>query len=198
MEEKNKAREIALTLSREAIRLSANAIRAIHREENDQAQALMAQAQVSISRVVDAVKNHPDIMYAGFVQDAQKEFTESRLTYALIAGEGLPGPTDLKVEEAPYLNGLGEAIGELRRHLLDYLRHGKVERCEQLLAKMDDIYAILITIDYPDAMTGGLRRTTDVARGIIEKTRGDLTTAIRQRDLEVKLANLEAQITAHS
>jgi len=196
MEEKNRAREIALMLSREIIRLSANAIRAIHREEDDQAKVLMDQAQGSIARVDEELRGHLDILYAGFVQDSHKEYAEARLSYALVFGEDLPDPADLGVEEAPYLNGLGEAVGELRRHLLDYLRHGRVERCEELLAKMDDIYAVLITIDYPDAMTGGLRRTTDVARSIIEKTRGDLTMAIRQRELEATLHEFERRLSS--
>ena len=195
LEEKNKAREMALTLSREIIRLSANSIRAIHREEWQEARQLMDMAQQSVQRAGEVLQGHGDVFYAGFVQDAHKEYAEARLTYALVVGEPVPSPSDLGVSDAPYLNGLGEVVGELRRHLLDYLRSGKTERCEVLLDRMDDIYGILITMDYPDAMTGGLRRTTDVARGILEKTRGDLTVAIRQSELEATLHAFEKRLS---
>ena len=136
--------------------------------------------------------------YAGFVQDAQKEYAEASITCALIAGRELPQPGALEVGYAPYLNGMGEAIGELRRRLLDLLRHGEVLRCESILQQMDDMYGVLVTMDYPDGMTGGLRRTTDVARSIIEKTRGDLTVAIRQQQLESTLREFESKLVSLS
>ena len=129
------------------------------------------------------------------MHDAEKEYAESRLTLAFIADhESLPRPHDLDVDLPAYLNGLGEAVGELRRYLLDTLRGGNVERCEEVLAVMDEVYGILVTFDYPDAMTGGLRRTTDNTRGILERTRGDLSLAMRQRDLEQKLARFEERL----
>src|SRR5690606_8571783 len=143
----------------------------------------------------EALRKHPDIRFAGFVHDAEKEYAESRLTLAFIAGHNaLPRPEDLDVDIPAYLNGLGEAVGELRRYLLDRLRLGEIERCEQVLAVMDEVYGILVTFDYPDAMTGGLRRTTDNTRGILERTRGDLSLAVRQRDLEDKLARFEEKL----
>lgn len=196
LEEKNAAREVALTLSRDIIRLSANAIRAIHREEWERALELMAEGQQSVLRMTEVLEGHGDIYYAGFVQDSHKEYAEARLTFALVVGQEIPGPAELGVDVAPYLNGLAEAIGELRRHLLDYLRSGQVERCEPLLARMDDIFTFLTTIDYPDAMTGGLRRSTDIARGILEKTRGDLTMAIRQSALEATLHDFERRMAS--
>ena len=193
---KHAARERTLPRCREVIRLSANGIRAVHRDEFDQARALLEQARDILREIKEALLDHPDVFYAGFVHDAQKEHAEAALTLALVHGDVLPGPDDLAVEHAAYLNGMGEAVGELRRYLLDSLRDGDVARCERYLRAMDEIYDVLVTIDYPDALTGGLRRTTDVTRGILERTRGDLTTAVRQRDLEERLTSFEARLTA--
>ncbi|HEX5478431.1 MAG TPA: haloacid dehalogenase [Dehalococcoidia bacterium] len=184
---KNAAREEALPLCRASIRFSANAIRAVHRDDFEKARALVAQSGERVGAAKAALARHPDILYAGFVHDAQKEFAEASITLALVSGGTLPSPHDLGVELPAYLNGMGEAVGELRRHLLDTLRTGDVERCEQWLRAMDDMYGVLVTIDYPDAMTGGLRRTTDAVRGILEKTRGDLTLSVQQRRLEERL-----------
>ena len=191
---KHRARETALTRCRDAIRFSANAIRAIHRHDESTARELLAQAGANVGEARSALAEHPDILYAGFVHDAQKEFTEASATIALVQGEALPSPEALGVEYAAYLNGLGEAVGELRRYLLDSLRHGDMAACERLLGIMDDLYSLMVTIDYPDALTGGLRRTTDVTRGILEKTRGDLTLAARQADLERQIAALQAAL----
>ena len=155
----------------------------------------MEQAGEKVGTARAALSDHPDILYAGFVHDAQKEFAEASVTIALVQGEELPSPEALGVEYAAYLNGLGEAVGELRRYLLDSLRGGDMARCERLLGVMDDLYSLMVTIDYPDALTGGLRRTTDVTRGILEKTRGDLTLAARQADLERQIAAFQAALT---
>ena len=179
---KNTAREAGLSLSRDALRNAANAIRAVHRGEFALAEELAGRSGALLAEAKAALKDHPDVRYAGFVQDAEKEYAEARLTLAFIAGhDALPRPADLDVDIPAYLNGLGEAVGELRRYLLDRLRLGEIERCEQVLTVMDEVYGILVTFDYPDAMTGGLRRTTDNTRGILERTRGDLTMAIVQR-----------------
>lgn len=191
---KHVAREKAIILSRDIIRYSANAIRAVHRGDNSGAVSLLEHARQLITEAVSALKDHPDIYYAGFLQDAQKEFAEAHLTYAMIAGMALPRPEDLGVEYAAYLNGLAEAASELRRYILDRLRADQVERCEDLLEQMDDIYSLLISVDFPDAMTGGLRRTTDALRGVLERTRGDLTLALRQRSLEQRLAHFRARL----
>jgi translin len=192
---KNGAREAALGRCRDATRLSANAIRAVHRGEFDDGTVLADRAGRLLAESREALKDHPDILYAGFVHDAEKEYAEARVTLTLISGRGgLPRPEDLGVEIPAYLNGLGEAVGELRRHLLDLLRLGEVERCEECLDVMDEIYGILVTFDYPEAMTGGLRRTTDSVRGILERTRGDLSVAVRQRELERSLAEFEKRL----
>ena len=177
------AREKALPASRRAIRSSANAIRAIHRGEAEKASALMEEAGQAIGEAVEAVRDHPDVGHAGFIQDAQKEYAEARITEALVADRELPGPDELGVELAPYLNGMAEAVGEARRRILDLLRKGEVGRGESLLQAMDDIYFVLASMDYPDAITGNLRRSTDVARSIMEKTRGDLSLSLVNRDL---------------
>ena len=198
LEAKNTARERALARSRELIRTCARTIRAVHRLEFEPAGALLAQADEIASQMLADLEPHPDLTYTGYVQDAMKELVEAHVTLRLVRGESLPDPVELGAETPAFLNGLSEAIGELRRHVLDRLRAGETERCEPLLRTMDDIYSLLITLDYPDALTGGLRRATDIARGIVEKTRGDLTFALRQDGLERKLARLERGIeTSH-
>jgi translin len=184
---KNEAREKALPLCREAIRFSANAIRAVHRNEFDAAQELVNKAGAQVHTAKDSLREHQDIYFAGFVHDAQKEFAEASITLALISGRPMPTPEQLDVELPAFLNGMGEAVGELRRHLLDTLRGGDVAQCETWLRAMDEMYSVMVTVDYPDAMTGGLRRTTDSVRGILEKTRGDLTLSVQQRRLEDRL-----------
>lgn len=177
------AREKALPKSRAAIRLCANAIRAAHRGEFAQSDKLLTEAGGLLRDMALDLREHQDIFYAGFVADAQKEYAEAALTSALMQRQPPPTPDVLGVEWAPYLNGMGEAVGELRRYILDRMRQGRLEGCEELLADMDEIYSQLITLDYPDAITGNLRRTTDAVRGILEKTRGDLTLAVSQERL---------------
>ncbi len=187
LDAKHRAREQALALCREVIRLSANAIRAVHRRDFNTAEKLIAQGRDNLQRADAGLAGHRDIFHAGFVHDAQKEFAEASTTLALIAGRPLPSPGDLGIMEPAYLNGLGETVGELRRHLLDSLRSGDIQHCEETLAAMGDIYDILVTMDYPEAVTAGLRRTTDAVRGILERTRGDFTMAYVQHQLEGKL-----------
>jgi translin len=182
------ARERALAAARRGVRSCANAIRALHRGEWDLARSLMDEARSSISDGLDAVRDHPEIRFAGYLQDAQKEYAEARITEALLTGaERIPDAEELGVEDAPFLNGMAETVGEGRRFALDLLRQGEVDRAEAVLASMEELYAVLVSIDYPDAITGNLRRTTDVARSLIERTRGDVTTAIGQRDLREAL-----------
>ncbi len=189
---KDAAREKALPLCREAIRHCSNAIRAVHRQEFDQAEDLLQSARNLLDKVEQAVAAHSELGNTGFIRDAQKEFAEGSITLALVTGKQLPDPGELDIDSAAYLNGLGEAVGELRRYLLDSMRRGDVSRGEELLSAMDDIYNILVTMDFPDAITGGLRRTTDMVRGVLERTRSDLTLAIRQKELDNKLGKLES------
>ena len=183
LDEKNAARERALPAARRSIRSSANAIRAIHRLDFDTAARLIQESRAALDEGLDAVRDHADIRHAGYLQDAQKEYAEANLTMSLVRGTELPSPPDLGVEDAAYLNGVSEAIGEGRRRVLDLLRTGAVHEAEQLLDAMEEMYGVLVTMDYPDAITMNLRRSTDVARSLIEKTRGDLSIAVVQQDL---------------
>jgi translin len=191
LEAKNATREKVLPLSRELVRHSANTIRAVHRGELAEAKKMLVEGKRLAQELKASLTEHPDFYYSGYTQDALKEFAEANITYALIAGEELPSPKELGVEYPAYLKGLGEAAGEMRRHTLDLIRHGETERGEEILASMEDIYSVLVTIDYPEAITYGLRRITDMVRGVLERTRGDLTLAIRQTELEKALKEFE-------
>ncbi len=191
LEAKNATREKVLPLSRELVRHSANTIRAVHRGELAEAKKMLVEGKRLAQELKASLTEHPDLYYSGYTQDALKEFAEANITYALIAGEELPSPKELGVEYPAYLKGLGEAAGEMRRHTLDLIRHGETERGEEILASMEDIYSVLVTIDYPEAITYGLRRITDMVRGVLERTRGDLTLAIRQTELEKALKEFE-------
>jgi translin len=196
-EAKNAARDEALRRSRELIRRCANTIRATHRAEFEEASQLLATAHQAASELVECVADYPDLYYAGYTQDALKELAEASITYALITDGPLPDPDDLSIEYAAYLNGLGEAVGEMRRHVLDIIRRGQIERAEEILVAMDDIYAVLVTIDFPDAITRRLRRTTDVVRAVLERTRGDLTMAMRQDKLQEALRAFEERVNTN-
>ena len=153
-----------------------------------------AQSAPVLNQLRTLLKGHPDIYFAGYTQDAQKEYAESELTMAIVRGRELKTPEDLGVEPAPFLNALGEAIGETRRHILDVMRKGDLARAEEILDIMDDVYFALVTFDYPDAITNGLRRTTDMVRGVLERTRSDLTITMRQADLEKSIASAVERI----
>jgi translin len=191
---KDAAREKAMPGCREAIRFCSLSIRAIHRQEFEESKKLLKQADDLLKESADSLIGSPEIMNTGFLRDAQKEYAEGSLLLNMVTGQPVATPAELGIDSAAYLNGLGEAVGELRRYLLDSMRRGDLSRGEELLAAMDDIYAVLITIDFPDAITGGLRRTTDMVRGVLEKTRSDLTLVIRQESLEKKLGKLENHI----
>ncbi|MBA2427429.1 MAG: hypothetical protein H0V60_10180 [Actinobacteria bacterium] len=187
LDDKTSARERGLASSRTAIRSCGNAIRALHRGETPVAAVLLDEAQGALDEARAALETHLDVLHAGFVHDAEKELAEARITFALVTGAPLPNPAQLGIPPAAFLKGMAEAIGELRRHLLDLMRRGDLERCEVVLAEMDDIYYLLTTMDYPDGITQGLRRLTDVARSIVERTRGDFTTSKIQSSLRVAL-----------
>ncbi len=178
LDEKHRAREVALTASRRTVQSCAAAIRAVHREEFGRADELIAEAATFVAKAEAASAAHADVRQAGYLNDAKKEFAEANMTLAFVRGDALPSPEALGVEVPAYLNGMAEAASELRRHLLDCLRAERLDRAEDLLATMDEVYSLLVTIDYPDALTGGLRRTTDALRAVVERTRGDLTNAI--------------------
>ena len=190
---RHQAREQALAVSREVIRFSANAIRAVHRGEFGEARRLLEQAGRRLKETEPIRQENPEIYYAGFSTDARKEYSEAHITLALISGQAMPRPEDLGVDPPSFLNGLAEVIGELRRYVLDALRRDAFDRCEEFMQVMDEVYGILVTFDYPDALTGGLRSRTDNMRAVLERTRGDLTLALRQHQLELRLAEWEGQ-----
>jgi translin len=191
---KSSARESALSSCRNAIRACGNAIRALHRYELDAATDLLGEAQSQLDRARAALGAHPDVLHAGFFHDAEKEMVEARITFVLVTGAELPSPVDLQVTPQAYTKGMAEAIGELRRHILDLMRRGDLERGEELLGAMDDMYYLLVSMDYPDGITFGLRRLTDVARSIIERTRGDFTTSTIQSSLRAALDEHAAEL----
>jgi translin len=184
----NRSRDRALAGGRQVIRLAGNSIRATHRGELDEAAALLSEAEDILSALVADVRDQHAIFGAGYVQDAMKEYAEAAVCLAIVRGDDIPSPADLKIEDAPYLNALAEAASELRRLALHVLRGEDIRSAERYLETMDEIYDMLVTIDFPDAITGGLRRTTDQLRAVLERTRGDLTMTLNQRRLEEKIA----------
>jgi translin len=196
MDEVNSARDRALNEGRQVVRLSANSIRAVHRGEGMEADRLINGARQLLAELVIHLRPFPGIYWAGYVQDAMKEFAEAAVTRAIVAGVSeIPTPQDLGVEDAPYLNALAEAASELRREVLDRMRASDLRTGEHLLARMDEIYDVLVTVDFPDAVTGGLRRTTDQLRAVLERTRGDLTMTLTQTRLESALRESERRIS---
>lgn len=183
-DERTKVRDQALVQARQLTRLSALTIRAIHRSDHDESQALLTEAKDLVAQMKADLAAYPDLFFAGYTQDAIKEFAEASLTCALIENRRLPRPEELGIEYATYVNGMAETIGEMRRRCLDILRQGYSSEAERLLTCMDEIYALLVTLDYPDAITNGLRRQTDLVRGIIERTRADLTLSLREQRLQ--------------
>jgi translin len=196
LELRNTARDQAIRRSRMLIRYCANSIRAMHRGDYTQAHELLQTAREAAQQMVDDVAGHPSVYGAGYTQDALKEFVEACAVYALLRREPIPSPDDLGVEvDYPaYLGGLAEAASELRRAILDTIRRGNLERGETLIEDMEDVYVAMTTIDFPDAVTGGLRRKTDALRAVLERTRGDLTVTVQQERLRQALRDFEARV----
>jgi len=193
-EEKHRAREVTISASRQAIQACAASIRATHRGEYDAAETLAREARDHVAVADTALVGHPDVRTTGPLHDAKKELAEAWCTLALVRDDPLPSPEDIGVDVAPYCNGLAEAASELRRQLLDRLRAGDLARAEELMGAMDEIYSLLVTIDYPDGVTGGLRRTTDALRAVLERTRGDLTTAMVAARLQGAIERAERSV----
>lgn len=193
-EARTNARDRALSQARTLTRYCASAIRAVHQDEFNTALENLSQATKIAAALHSDLEEFPDLYYAGYTQDALKEYAEANIVYALVNDAELPTPQELDLENATYLNGLAEAVGELRRRCLDILRQGYSQEAERLLNHMDEIYAVLITMDYPNAITGGIRRQTDIVRSVTERTRGDLTLSFRQEHLEQTMQRLEARL----
>jgi len=194
LDARNQARDVALRRSRDVIRYCAHSIRAVHREEFEKADSLLAQARDAARAMSEDLKEHPSIFYAGYTQDALKEVAEASITYAIVRELPVPTPEELHVPDPAYLGGLSEAATELRRHALDMVRMGRMQEAERLLDAMDDIYSALVTLDFPDAITGGLRRNTDILRSVMERTRGELTVIGQQRKLQQALEEFESRM----
>jgi translin len=191
----NTIRDEALAQSRDLTRHAARAIRAIHRDDTVLAQEYLAKANQLAADLREGLVDEPDLYFSGYAQDALKEFCEAHLTVATVLKQEWPTPEELHVEYATYLNGMSEVVGELRRRIMDIMHAGHSPEVERLLDVMDDIYALLVTMDYPDALTYGLRRRTDIARSIIERTQADVTISYRQQLLEKRIADLSAQLS---
>lgn len=195
---KNAARDAAIARSRELIRRCAEAIRALHRRDWADAEAKLALVGAGAVDMRAIVAGHADLYHSGYTQDALKEVVEAFATAAMIRGQHLPTPAELRVDGATYLNGLAEAATELRRFILDILRRDDGDtpeasvEAERLLAWMDAVYDHLVTFDFPDAITGDLRRRTDTVRGVLERTRGDLTTTMQQQRLQAALKRAQS------
>lgn len=195
---RTQARDRALAQARQLTRYAAHAIRAIHRNERKQAEEHLQQAHRLVETLQQELQPYPELYFAGYTQDAIKEYCEARITAAIILDHPLPLPEELNVEVPTYVNGLAEVPGELRRRVLDILRQGYSEEAERLLGAMDEIYALLVTLDYPDAVTNGLRRQTDLVRGIVERTRGDLTLSLREEKLKQALQEVVNRLPSES
>ena len=193
-EARTNARDKALSQARTLTRHCANAIRSVHRNEFTDAEGQIDSAARIVESLQTELEPYPDLYFAGYTQDALKEYAEASIVYSVINEKELPTPRELNLEDSSYLNGLAEAVGEFRRRCLDILRLGYSQEAERLLQHMDDIFAVLITMDYPNAITGGIRRQTDIARSIIERTRGDITLSLRQEHLEQSMAKLEQKL----
>ena len=190
--ERNAARDLTLGRSRELIRFCSLTIRAVHREEFAEAEQLLNTAKQAAAAMKADIAAHPELYYTGYTQDSLKELTEACCVFAIVQHRPIPTPEEIEIDEAAYLNGLAEAASELRRRALDLIRRDRVDEAERMLTAMDDIYAQLVTIDFPDALTGGLRRTTDSLRAVLERTRGDLTTTLQQEKLQKALREMES------
>ncbi len=196
-EVKDSVREEGLKISREIVRECRTASFALHGQDFKKADSSIKAAGKALERLEIIFKGHADIYHAGFVEHAQQEYSEVSVLSSLLKEGGeerIPSPDELRVEYAAYLNGLGDVVGELRRHVLDLIRKESFERAEVFLGIMENIHAMLMDFDYPDAITRGLRRKTDVSRALIEKTRGDVVNAIGQKKLEVAIRNLETRL----
>ena len=184
-------REQAYVLSRQVVREASGCIKSVHRRESDDARRLLGQTADLNQQMVQALAGCDELRWGGFVGDAQKEYAEAAIVCAVIMGDPLPTPEELGVDFAPWLNGLAEAAGEFRRHVLDLIRMGEPSNAEQYLDAMDEVYHLIMGFDYPNAISLGLRGRSDAVRGFVERTRGDLTNALRQQRLEERLAGLE-------
>lgn len=183
LEEIEKARDQSYVLHREIIKLAGKSIKTVHMGEKEKAKELLEMARQKMVEANEAVEGLDEVPRSGFIHDAQKEYVEAAVTTAIVFGEDIPDPDEMGVLYSAYLNGISEVIGELRREVLDLMRHDEWDKGEIFLEAMDDIYTFLVSMDFSDSITHGLRRSVDQARGILERTRGDFTNFIVSKRL---------------
>ena len=186
---KDRAREEAFRLSREVIRLCSSSIRSVHRSDKASAERLMSEAALGLERIREVLKDHQDVRYAGFVDGAEQEYAEARCVYSITTRHEILSADEMGVEPVNYLAGLGDVTGELRRHILDLIRTGRATEGEYFLGMIEEIYYLLMLFDYPDAITHGLRRKSDLARSMLERTRRDLTNALELAKMQESLCS---------
>jgi len=179
----HEAREAGLTKCRLLIQTSAKCIRHVHRHQFEEAGKLLDQAKAIAAEARNALQPFGALYYAGYLHDAEKEMVEAAAVLAMVHDEPYPSAAELQVGIMAYLNGMGEAASEVRRYCLDEMRHGDLAKSEKILLHMETVYDDLITFDFADSMTGGLRRTCDALRAVIERTRSDLTQTVSQQEL---------------
>ncbi len=192
----DRAREEALVFGRNLTRNSASAIRLIHQGRLREAEEAIRADAEALREFRAQIAPYPEIATAPFLMDGEKEHVEARVTLCLADGRPWPLPDEIGCPPAAYLNGLAEGATEIRRQVVDRIRRGETASAEAILARMDEIYGILMTFDYPDAVLWGLKRRLDTVRGVVEKTRHDMTTAIRQDRLEEAMRRLESRIAS--
>lgn len=190
LDAKDRVREAALRAGRSITRLAGTAVRGMHRGED--VRETLAQVSKEVRALRAMLRDHPEFWRAGAVEGALQEAAEAAIVHRIVHGRPLPTPRALGVTGPAYLLGLADAVGELRRFALDGLRKGRLEEAEGYLHAMEEVYHTLLRFDYPDAIVP-LRHKQDVARSLLERTRGELAVAARSAELERKLDRLSHQ-----
>jgi translin len=191
--EKDSVRENAQQSMRKATSLSKQAILLVHQKRQEEAKKLVESAKKLISELQGSAKEHPSIIYSGMFSAALQEYSEANILLGLIQEARFVTPKEIKVPAADYVLGLADVIGEYRRLALDALREGEAAKGEECLKIMDEIYIELMAMDEAYMLVPGLRRKCDVARRIIETTRGDITQEVRRNALEDYLKQFEKE-----
>lgn len=190
LDQMHEARETALAGTRLVIQLSSKCIKHVHRRQFDEAKSFADQAKHKLSEIKSSLAEQPEIFYHGYVQDSEKEYVEAVATLAIVTGGNVPSYEELNVAPTSFLHGLGEAASECRRTILDHMRHGNMDQAERLFLWMEVVYDELSSFDFPDGLTGGLRRTNDALRAVVERTRSDMTLTLSQKQLQNAIENL--------
>jgi len=193
---KDKVRETAYRDLRETTSLSKQAILLIHQKRLREAEKLIGRARKNISRVKDMSVSHPSIVYCGLYSEALQEYSEASIFLKLVQESRFVTPKEIDAPSDDYVLGLADVIGECRRAVLDALREGDTKKGEKYLQTMDQIYIELMAMDESYMLVPGLRRKCDVARKLIEITRGDMTQEIRRNELEKHLRRFEKYATS--